>query len=51
VTVVPLPDGKLAARVQASASVPVGLYVGQLAGPDGRALAPVHLYVSRATGA
>ena len=51
VTVLSLPDGKLAARVQASASAPVGLYVGQLAGPDGRALAPVHLYVSRATGA
>jgi hypothetical protein len=51
VTVLSLPDGKFAARVQASASVPVGMYVGQLAGPDGRALAPVHLYVSRATGA
>jgi hypothetical protein len=50
VTVESLPDGTVGARVQTrEASAPQGLYVGQLAGPDGRALAPVHLYVSRAT--
>jgi hypothetical protein len=51
VTVQVLPDGTVGARVRATnASVPHGLYVGQLDGPDGRLLAPVHLYVSRATG-
>jgi hypothetical protein len=52
VTVLGLPDGTVGARVQArNTTVPHGLYVGQLATPDGRPLAPVHLYVSRATGA
>jgi hypothetical protein len=51
VTVLALPDGTVGARVQTTnTSAPPGLYVGGLAAPDGRALAPVHLYVSRATG-
>jgi hypothetical protein len=52
VTVRRLPDGTTAAQVQTTnTAVPPGLYVGRLDGPDGRPLAPVHLYVSRATGA
>jgi len=52
VTVQRLQDGTVAARVQTTnAAVPQGLYVGRLATPDGRPLAPVHLYVSRATRA
>ena len=52
VTVERLPDGTVGARVRTTnTSVPHGLYVGRLDAPDGRPLAPVHLYVSRATGA
>jgi hypothetical protein len=46
-----LADGSLGARVRTSnTSVPPSLYVGRLDTADGRPLAPVHLYVSRATG-
>ena len=52
VTVQHLQGGGLGARVQTTnTTVPHGLYVGHLDAPDGRRLAPVHLYVSRATGA
>ncbi|TFV86973.1 hypothetical protein [Blastococcus sp. CT_GayMR16] len=52
VTVQALPDGTVGARVQVrDATVPHGLYVGDLNTPDGRLLAPVHFYVSQATGA
>jgi hypothetical protein len=52
VTVESLGGGNLGARVRTTnASAPHGLYVGRLQRPDGRPLAPVHLYVSRATGA
>jgi hypothetical protein len=52
VTVESLGGGTLGARVRTTnASAPHGLYVGRLHRPDGRPLAPVHLYVSRATGA
>jgi hypothetical protein len=52
VTVLEFPDGTIGTRVQSKdTSVPHGLYVGRLEGPDGRLLAPVHLYVSRATRA
>jgi hypothetical protein len=46
-----LADGSLGARVRTSnSSAPPSLYVGRLDTADGRPLAPVHLYVSRATG-
>jgi hypothetical protein len=52
VTRAPLPDGSPAVRVQTrNRSAPAGLYVGELHGTGGRRLAPVQLYVSRATGA
>jgi hypothetical protein len=52
VTVESLAGGTLAARVlTTNTSAPVGLYVGRLDRPDGQPVAPVHLYVSRATGA
>jgi hypothetical protein len=52
VTVEPLRPGALAARVQTtSTSARHGLYVGRLTTADGRPLAPVYLYVSRATRA
>jgi hypothetical protein len=47
-----LGDGTLGARVRTTnLTAPPSLYVGRLDTADGRALAPVHLYVSRATGA
>jgi hypothetical protein len=50
VTVEPLGPGALGVRVQTTnTSAPHGLYVGRLTTADGRPLAPVHLYVSRAT--
>jgi hypothetical protein len=50
VTVQTEQDGVVGARVETTnASVPHGLYVGRLATTDGRPLAPVHLYISRAT--
>jgi hypothetical protein len=52
VTVESLAGGGLGARVRTTnTSAPHGLYVGALRLPDGRAVAPVHLYISRATGA
>jgi len=52
VTVETLTGGTVAARVRTTnTTAPAGLYVGSLARPDGRPVAPVHLYVSRATGA
>ena len=52
VTVEPAKDGSLGARVRTTnTTVPPGLYVGDLKGPDGRELGPVHLYVSCATEA
>jgi hypothetical protein len=50
VTVQPAGDGTVAAELQTTnTTVPPGLYVGQLESAEGRALAPVQLYVSRAT--
>jgi len=52
VTVVPLAGGVNGVRVSTtSTTAPAGLYVGQLLTPQGQHLAPVQLYVSRATGA
>jgi hypothetical protein len=52
VTVESLGGGALGARVRTTnASAPHGLYVGRLHRLDGRVVAPVHLYVSRASGA
>jgi hypothetical protein len=52
VTRAPLPDGSPAVRVHTrNRSVPSGLYVGELQGSGRRRIAPVQLYVSRATEA
>jgi hypothetical protein len=52
VTVESLAAGALGARVTTTnTSVPHGMYVGRLSTADGRLLAPVHFYISRATGA
>ena len=52
VTIESLGGGALGARVRTTnAAAPHGLYVGRLDRPDGRPVASVHLYVSRATGA
>jgi hypothetical protein len=49
VTVESLQTGGLGVRVRTTnTTAPHGLYVGRLAAADGRTLAPVHLYVSRA---
>ena len=52
VSVESVAGGSLAARVRTTnTSAPAGLYVGGLHRPDGQPVAPVHLYLSRATGA
>jgi len=52
VSVQALDDGTYGVRLQtANTSLAPGLYVGQLTTPQGTALAPVQLYLSRATGA
>ena len=52
VSVESVAGGTLAARVRTTnTSAPPGLYVGRLDRLDGQPVAPVHLYVSRATGA
>jgi hypothetical protein len=51
-TVEPLGDQGFGVRLHTTdASAPPGLYVGEVKSADGRNLAPVQLYVSRATGA
>jgi hypothetical protein len=51
VTVVTLPDGSAGVRLGTTDTVvPAGLYVGVLQTAQGRPLAPVQLYVSRASG-
>jgi hypothetical protein len=52
VSVQALDDGTYGVRLQtANTSLAPGLYVGQLTTPQGATLAPVQLYLSRATGA
>jgi hypothetical protein len=51
VTVTALDDGTYGAQVVATdAVVAPGLYLGQLTRPDGAAVAPVQLYIARASG-
>jgi hypothetical protein len=52
VSLVDLPDGGRGARIgTTNRSLPAGLYVGELRDEAGTSLAPVHLYLARASGA
>jgi hypothetical protein len=52
VSLVDLPGGGHGARIgTTNRSLPAGLYVGELRDAAGKSLAPVQLYLSRASGA